>query len=106
MTQNEHDDTREGGIDFGDLMEQLEDLDYPLDQEELMAEVGDEELEFSDGTATLEELLSEMNVDQYEDAESVRQSVFNMVGDEAVGRKEYSDRGVHSLSKHDEGESL
>lgn len=106
MTENGPEDTREGGIEFGDLMERLDTLDYPISQHDLLEQVGEEELEFSDGAATLEELLSETNEDQYDDAESVRQAVFNMVGDEAVGRKEYSDRGVHSLSKHSEDESL
>ena len=106
MSERDPSDSRAGGIEFGDLMEDLETIEYPISQDGLFEQFGDEELEFSDGSATLEELLAETNEDEYESAEAVRQAVFNMVGDEAIGRKEYSDRGVHSLSKHDQDESL
>jgi len=54
----------------------------------------------------IETLLAEEFDDEtieYESAEDVRQSITNMVGAEAVGRKGYSDRGGSMQGEIDEG---
>ncbi len=94
---NDSDDTREQGIEFGELIEDLEDESYPLSHETLLTRYGDHELGLFDDQVPLREVLSAEQEQEYEDVESVRQAVFNMVGDEAVGREGYSDRGGNAI---------
>lgn len=88
-------DSREQGVELGSLADELEGHDYPTTTDKLLDEYGDAELELSGDTHTLQEVLGGMgNEDQeYESAEDVRQMIYNMVGEDAVGRKGYSDRG-------------
>ena len=94
MADNPTDDTddREMGVDFGHLDDELDAMSYPVTTEELLDEHGDETLEFQEGEATLSELLEPMGDQTYESKNGVQQAVLNMVGDEAIGRKNYSDR--------------
>ncbi|MBX0296750.1 DUF5789 family protein [Haloarcula nitratireducens] len=93
-------ETREQGVEFGELEAKLRSHEYPTTQKELLQEYGDYELELSDGSKTLQEILEggentndDVGDKQYDSLEEVHQSVLNMVGDEAVGRRNYSDRG-------------
>lgn len=90
------DDSREQGIEFGALAEELEEETYPVSHAELLERYGDRELELASGRTAVEEVLRPEQETDYEDAESVRQAIFNMVGDQAVGREGYSDRGGRS----------
>jgi len=90
---------REQGVEFGDLQAKLEDHEYPASHEELLEAYGDEELEFGDETATFEELLEPLGKTDYESADEVEQAVMNMVGDEAIGRKNYSDRTPEAVGE-------
>jgi hypothetical protein len=90
---DESDNTREHGIEFGELATDLEDESYPLSHETLLSRYGDRELVLIDGQATVQEILSADTEQEYEDKEGVQQAILNMVGDEAVGREGYSDRG-------------
>ncbi|USZ71145.1 DUF5789 family protein [Natronosalvus halobius] len=85
-------DSRELGIELGALQDELKDHDYPVSQDELLENHGDIELDMGEETATLEELIGPLNEDEYQSYEEVEQAVMNMVGDEAIGRKNYSDR--------------
>ena len=96
------DDSREMGIEFGSLAEDLESQEYPISHDDLLEKYGDRELELQSGTVTLGELLGPENEAEYEDADAVRQAIFNMVGDEAVGRKGYSDRGGEAQAADDD----
>jgi len=94
------DDTDQGsrthGVEFGDLEKELESHEYPTTVDTLVEEYGDHELELPSGEESFEEILGPYTDDpdqQFNDAEEVRQAVLNMVGDEAVGEKGYSDRG-------------
>jgi hypothetical protein len=93
---NDSADSREQGIEFGPLAEELENESYPLSHEELLDRYGDRELELIDRSTVLREVLGPENEQEYEDAEGVRQAIFNMVGDGAIGREGYSDRGGNS----------
>lgn len=95
-------DSREQGLEFGELEERLEDHEYPVNGEEIIAEYGEYEIEMANSTRTVEELLSPVKSQTYDSAEAVRQSIFNMVGSEAEGRTEYSDRGGSAQSAGDE----
>lgn len=93
------DDTREQGIEFGALKAALAAHDYPAEGDELVAEYGDFELELPGGSSTFGEILGKRHGEgdasddiQYESADDVRQSIHNMVGSEAVGRENYTDR--------------
>ncbi|WP_255193064.1 DUF5789 family protein [Natronobeatus ordinarius] len=86
------DDSRQQGVELGDLGEQLRSHEYPASQDELLEDYGDEELELAEETATLEELISPLNEDEYESYDELEGAIMNMVGDEAIGRKNYSDR--------------
>lgn len=103
-------ETREQGVDFGDLHGELENHDYPTTQEALLAEYGDRELDLADGSESLESVLEEREVAaeadtiEYESAAEVHQAVLNMVGDRAVGRTDYSDRGGSMDEDVEEGE--
>jgi hypothetical protein len=94
-------DTREQGIEFGQLKEKLASHDYPATGDELLEAYGDFELELPGGSATLREILGKRQSEEegddddveYESADDVRQSIHNMVGSDAIGRENYSDRG-------------
>ncbi len=93
-------------MEFGDLADELAAADYPLTLEELLSEHGDETLVLGDETTTLREVLEPLGEDEYASAEEVREAVIGMVGDEAVGRKRYSDRGGETPAEDDEDESF
>lgn len=95
MTSDES-DSREQGIEFGELSEDLENETYPISHDELLERYGDRELELASGETQLRAVLEPENETEYEDARSVRQAIFTMVGDQAVGREGYSDRGGES----------
>ncbi|MFC4436423.1 MULTISPECIES: DUF5789 family protein [Natrialbaceae] len=87
------DDNRELGVELGNLEEDLESLEYPVSQDELLEEHGDEEIGMGgEESATLEELLEPLNEDEYGSYDEVEQAIMNMVSDDAIGRKNYSDR--------------
>ncbi|WP_226005235.1 DUF5789 family protein [Natrinema salinisoli] len=86
------DDSRELGIELGDLQEKLENQEYPIGHDELLEKHGDETIEMSGNTTTLEELIGPLGEDEYRDYGEVEGAIMNMVGDEAIGRKNYSDR--------------
>lgn len=106
MTTDQNDDSREQGVEFGSLAEELEEAEYPISKEELLDTYGDEEIVLEDDTQTLRGVLEPLGQDEFESADEVRQSVLNMVGDEAVGRKNYSDRGVETDTSEDDEESV
>lgn len=102
MAHDEADDGREQGVELGDLAEDLESLSYPVEKETLLSEYGDRELELPDGSETLAEVLEPLQMDEFESVEDVRQSIFNMVGSEAVGRQGYTDRGTGEADEQNE----
>lgn len=99
------DDARELGIEFGDLRQRLLERTYPATKNELIDEYDDEEVTLSGGTRSFKELISPLNQDEYESYNDVEQAMMNMVGDEAIGRKNYSDRTPYAPGeeRQDEG---
>ena len=94
-------ESREQGVEFGDLREALETHDYPTTQQELIEEYGDETLDLPDGGETLSSVLAEREMTEedgdieYESADEVYQDILNMVGDRAVGRTDYKIGRAH-----------
>lgn len=103
-SDDQNDDTRQFGVELGRLDDELESHDYPATSHELVEEFGDYEIELPNGSQTVQETLGllEENVDEFEDAEEVRQAIYNTVGSEAVGREGYSDRG--GANQEDDGD--
>lgn len=87
-------DNRDRGIEFGDLAEDLSEETYPMTKAELLERYGDRELEHASGTVELSEVLPEEGEREYGDIGDVQDSVLNMIGEAAVGREGYSDRGA------------
>ncbi|WP_339104999.1 hypothetical protein [Haloterrigena salinisoli] len=83
---------RQLGVDLGDLGDELKSADYPLSEDELFDRYGDEEIEMEGNTTTLEELIGPLNQEEYQDYGDIETAIMNMVGDDAIGRKNYSDR--------------
>jgi len=92
-------DTRRHGVDLGRLETELDSREYPVTREELVAEYGDYELELPRGSETLREVLERQQSDeadeerQFDSPIEVRQTILGLVGSDAVGREDYSDRG-------------
>lgn len=86
------DDNRELGVELGELGDELESAAYPLTEDELFERYGDETIEVGGDEATLEDLIGPLNEEEYRDYGEVETAIMNMVGDEAIGRKNYSDR--------------
>lgn len=84
-------DDREQGVQLAAFGEVIESLDYPTTAAAIVDDHGDVEIELTDGTETVAELLGPMD-DEFGSPEEVRQAVYNMVGDGAVGRERYTDR--------------
>lgn len=84
-------DDRESGVQLGEFDEAIETVDYPTTSAAIVEEFGGMEVALTDGTETVAELLGPID-DEFEGPEEVRQSVYNMVGDGAVGRERYTDR--------------
>lgn len=86
------DESRELGVELGDLRDKLQDVEYPIGRDELLEDYGDEEIETNETTTTLEEVIGPLGEDEFRDYGEVEGAIMNMVGDEAIGRKNYSDR--------------
>ncbi|MDL5362040.1 hypothetical protein [Halalkalicoccus sp. NIPERK01] len=95
------DDSREQGVEFGEFEETMEEIDYPIDNDELLEQYGDAELELSGEPTTLSEVLEPVQDEEqtYESEEDLETMIMNMVGDDAVGREGYSDRGGSAESE-------
>lgn len=89
------DDTdREQGVDFSTVDSLLEELDYPVTTDDLVAEHGQRSIERTNAEPiTIRELFDGVGDETFESAEAVRQSVLNLMPEESVGREGYSDRG-------------
>lgn len=90
MPTDEH---RELGVEFGPLADDLSNENYPLENAELLDTHGSREIVLQDGSQTLETVLDPLEDATFDSADDVMQSVIGMVGDQAIGRKNYTDRG-------------
>ncbi|MFB6170232.1 MAG: hypothetical protein ABEJ06_03710 [Haloarculaceae archaeon] len=94
---------RKQGIAFGALGTALEKHSYPATARELIGTCGDREVEVAEGTRTLRELLGPVDADRtFDSTEEVEKAILGMVGDEALGRTEYTDRGGNAHEREDQ----
>ncbi|WP_135829447.1 DUF5789 family protein [Halorussus halobius] len=99
-------DDREMGLELGNVVDALDDEDFPIDAEELMAEYGDREVGLPDGEERLDEVLATGGDEQFESADELEQTILNRVGGEAVGRQGYTDRGAGAVEGEESDESF
>jgi hypothetical protein len=73
---------RAQGGELSDFDEILEGQDYPVTLDELVAAYGDYEVESSDGTQSIEEVLNSVDEKTYDSAGEVRNDVLNQLNRE------------------------
>lgn len=95
---------REHGIEFGDLAGKLRSVDYPASSDAIRRQYGDHELQLAGGSTTLGDVLSGMESGSFESEDEVVQTVKDLVGSDAVGREEYTDRGGGGAKTEEAGE--
>jgi hypothetical protein len=89
MTGDEH---TTNGVTFGALADDLERETYPLARATVVERYGDRELHLDERSVTVRELLAPLDDTTYATAGAVRRALVSMVGADAVGRTDYSDR--------------
>lgn len=94
------DSHREMGVEFGELSDRLDGHEYPATVAELIDEYGEFEIKYSDGSTSFATVLAPIT-DTCESADEVRQAVLNGVGQGAIGRKGYTDRGSFASVPND-----
>lgn len=77
---------------FGDTTRLFDDCEFPATSEDLLAAVGDAELELPNGTASAAAAIERGGGDTFETREDAELAIASGVGREAVGRHHYSDR--------------
>lgn len=87
MTEN-----RRSGVSFGDLQDKLEREAYPMSTDTLLEKHGERELTHANGAETLREIIEPMGHDTFDSVDEIQRAVLTMIGDEAEGRKDYTDR--------------
>ncbi|WP_353633923.1 hypothetical protein ABSL23_12270 [Halobacterium sp. NMX12-1] len=99
-------ESRQQGVELGALDDELAAHDYPATADALVAEYGDYEIDLPGGSQRLDEVLGLLEGDdpEYADAEAARQAIYALVGSEAVGRDDYSDRGGSAPEEGDDGD--
>lgn len=82
-------------MDFEQVRNHVEsECTFPLEHEALLEEVGDFDLELPQGgTTKVSTVLDRANESTYHSPNEVLQTLKGTVGDEAIGRKHYDDRG-------------
>jgi len=65
---------------------------FPTTAEELIDEYGETELELQNGAEQLGDVLDRVDAEEFDSAEEALQSAYGALGEEAIGRKGYSDR--------------
>ena len=93
--------SREQGVEFGSLAEKLAAEDYPISKSALVEAHGEHELDLERDRQTLRETIGPLGETTFESAAEVQRSVVGMVGEEAVGRSNYSDRGGRTRQEYD-----
>lgn len=87
-------DERDVGVEFGDLSEDLQSVSYPLSTAELLDDYGDRTIQMESGETTVADILGPVGDEEFDGPDEVHQTILTMIGEDAVGRSEYSDRGT------------
>lgn len=65
---------------------------FPTTTDQLVEEYGELEIELPNGASTLGEVLERVPNEEFASAEDALQATYGALGEEAIGRKGYSDR--------------
>lgn len=65
---------------------------FPTTTDELIEEYGEMEFELPNGVEQLGDVLDRVDGEEFDSAEDALQSTYGALGEEAIGRKGYSDR--------------
>lgn len=65
---------------------------FPMTTDELIEEYGEMELELPNGNNNLGDVLSRLPEEEYDSPAEAMEAAYGMLGEEAIGRKGYSDR--------------
>lgn len=87
-----------------ELDERLDAHSYPTTTEELVSAHGEVEIDLPDGTETVRDTFERIGPTTFETAEAARLTAYSAVGDDAIGRKHYSDRDPSAIGEdgHDQ----
>ena len=94
--------SRELGVEFGPLAEQLTTHEYPATCTDLLDVYGDANLQLPNGAQPLRDVLDPLQGEQFDSPEEVRQAVLGLVSKQAIGRERYSDRTPPALGEEAE----
>ena len=89
-----------------------EQLQFPIDVEHVIAEIGDVKIEAPDigRSERIGDLLDGVERDSYDSPDELDQMIHSMLPDEYIGRKYYDDRGEerteHQVQRDDEDQSF
>jgi hypothetical protein len=72
--------------------ESFTDQSFPTTKTEFLEQHGDVEMELPNGAVTLSEVLDPFPDEKYATEEDLRLATYGALGEEAIGRKGYSDR--------------
>lgn len=75
-----------------DIEERFATHQFPATVTELVAAYGELELELPNGAVTLGEVLEELPNEEFETEEEACLTTYSALGEDAIGRKGYSDR--------------
>lgn len=65
---------------------------FPTTTEELIQEYGEMDIQLPNGKNNLGDVLSRLPEQEYDSAEEAIEAAYGVLGEEAIGRKGYSDR--------------
>jgi hypothetical protein len=91
---------------MADVGEKLDAHSYPATTEELIEAYGDVEFDIDNGTETFGEAMNRLSEDTFVDSEDARTAAASVVGEDAVGRKGYSDRDPPTIGEESEADLL
>lgn len=89
---SEKDRTREQGVEFGSLADDLATCEYPVDCAKLIEAYGEATLQLPNGTQSFQDVLAPLEDEQFDSQADVRQAVIGYVNTDGIGREGYSDR--------------
>lgn len=82
-----------GSLEPRAVTELVEEKEFPVATEDVIAEFGDVEVDYPRESDTLRTILETSGFETYETPDDLRLAVLNGVRRDAVGRPRYSDRG-------------
>lgn len=77
---------------INDVLDRLDDVEYPATPEDVIVELGDPELTLQNGTDRLDDVFERTTVRSVDCPEDAKLTVLSALDESAIGLKGYSDR--------------